>query len=86
MILNYKRIPYTTEWVEYPDLAPKFRTLNIPPNPKDAPGYFADYSSPCLQYSDGTYQMDSWPIAHELEKRYPEPSLQVRQHTEPNFL
>jgi hypothetical protein len=23
MVLNYKKIPYTTEWVEYPDLEPK---------------------------------------------------------------
>jgi hypothetical protein len=77
MVLNYKKIPYTTEWVEYPDLAPKFKALGIPPNPKDAPGYFADYSSPCIRYPDGTYQMDSWPIAFELEKRYPEMSLHL---------
>ncbi|KAF1944445.1 hypothetical protein EJ02DRAFT_452309 [Clathrospora elynae] len=77
MILNYKKIDYTTEWVEYPDLAPTFKTLGIPPNPKDAPGYYADYSSPAIKYPDGTYQMDSWPIAHELEKRYPNPSLHL---------
>jgi glutathione S-transferase len=77
MILNYKRIPYTTSWTEYPALSPTFRALDLPPHPRDAPGYFADYSSPCLQYPDGTFQMDSWPIAHELEKRYPEPSLHL---------
>jgi len=77
MILNYKNIPYTTEWVEYPDLAPKFKSLSIPPNPKDAPGYFADYSSPAIRYADGSYQMDSWPIAHSLEKQYPTPSLHL---------
>ena len=27
LALNYKKIPYTTEWVEYPDLAPKFKAL-----------------------------------------------------------
>ena len=27
MVLNFKGIPYTTEWVEYPDLAPKFKAL-----------------------------------------------------------
>lgn len=27
MILNYKKIDYKTEWVEYPDLAPKFKSL-----------------------------------------------------------
>lgn len=49
----------------------------LPPNPKDAPGYFNDYSIPAIRYADGTYQMDSWPIAHELEKRYPSPSLHL---------
>lgn len=30
-----------------------------------------------MKYADGTYGMDSWPIAHELEKRYPSPSLHL---------
>lgn len=30
MILNYKNIDYKTEWVEYPDLAPKFKSLYFP--------------------------------------------------------
>jgi hypothetical protein len=47
------------------------------PNPKDAPGYWTDYSIPAITYEDGTSQMDSWPIAHELEKRYPSPSLHL---------
>lgn len=49
----------------------------LPPVPKDAPGYFTDYSIPAIKYEDGSYQMDSWPIAHELEKRYPTPSLHL---------
>jgi glutathione S-transferase len=60
----------------------------IPPNPKDAPGYFTDYSAPAIQYADGTREQDSWPIAHQLEKTYPSPSLhlddpivlQIRDH------
>jgi glutathione S-transferase len=60
----------------------------IPPNDSSAPGYFTPYSSPAVRYPDGTYGMDSWPIAHELEKRYPTPALyldnlivvQVRDH------
>ncbi|EUC37602.1 hypothetical protein COCCADRAFT_85213 [Bipolaris zeicola 26-R-13] len=79
IVLNYKSIPYKTEWVEYPDLAPKFKALGIPPNPEDAPGYFTDYSSPAIQYEDGTYQMDSWPIAHSLEKQYPNPPLHLEE-------
>ena len=77
MILNFKGIDYSTEWVEYPDLAPHHKALGIPPNDKNAPGYFADYSSPAIKYADGSYAQDSWPIAHELEKQYPNPSLHL---------
>ncbi|KAL1791839.1 hypothetical protein ACET3X_009590 [Alternaria dauci] len=77
MILNYKKIDYTTEWVEYPNVAPKFKSLGIPPNPKDAPGYSSDYTIPAIKHANGTYQMDSWPIALELEKQYPTPSLHL---------
>lgn len=88
MILNYKGIDYKTEWVAYPDLEPYFKSLGLPPNDPKAPGYFTDYSSPAIKYSDGSLGMDSWPIAHELEKQYPEPSLhlddpivvQIRDH------
>lgn len=77
MILNFKHIPYTTQWVEYPDLAPTLSSLNIPPNPKSAPGYFAPYTSPAIKYANGTFGMDSWPIAHALETQYPTPSLHL---------
>jgi glutathione S-transferase len=49
----------------------------IPPNDPEAPGYFAPYSSPAIQFADGSRMQDSWPIAHELEKRYPSPSLHL---------
>ncbi|CAI6341388.1 unnamed protein product [Periconia digitata] len=77
MILNYKGIDYKTEWVEYPDLAPTFKSFGLPPTDKNAPGYFTDYSSPAIKYEDEKYEMDSWPIARSLETRYPEPSLQL---------
>lgn len=88
MVLNFKKIDYETDWVEYPDLAPRWKALGIPPNDKNDPGYFADYSSPVIRYADGSYQMDSWLIAHALEKQYPTPSLhlddpvvlQIRDH------
>ncbi|KAH7397119.1 hypothetical protein BKA66DRAFT_594405 [Pyrenochaeta sp. MPI-SDFR-AT-0127] len=88
MILNYKDIEYKTVWLEYPDLAPTLKSFGLPPNDKTAPGYTTDYSSPAVKYDDGSYGMDSWLIAHELEKRYPTPSLhlddpiviQIRDH------
>ncbi|KAF1841199.1 uncharacterized protein K460DRAFT_322182 [Cucurbitaria berberidis CBS 394.84] len=88
MILNFKGVDYKTEWIEYPNLAPTLKSFGLPPNDKDAPGYFTDYSSPAIRYADGTFGMDSWPIAHQLEKHYPSPSLylddpvvvQIRDH------
>ncbi|KAF2198653.1 hypothetical protein GQ43DRAFT_400414 [Delitschia confertaspora ATCC 74209] len=77
MILNYKKIDYKTEWTEYPDVAPKLKSFGIPPNDKNDPGYFMDYTIPAIRYEDGTYSMDSWKIAQELEKRYPSPSLHL---------
>ncbi|KAK7179214.1 uncharacterized protein CC84DRAFT_1191760 [Paraphaeosphaeria sporulosa] len=79
LILNYKGIEYDTEWVEYPDIEPRLRSLGLAPNHKDAPGYFTDYSIPAIKYEDGTYEMDSWPIAQELERRYPSPSLHLNE-------
>ncbi|KAF1915049.1 hypothetical protein BDU57DRAFT_517833 [Ampelomyces quisqualis] len=77
MVLNYKKIEYKTEWIEYPDLAPKLKSLGVPPNDPSDPGYYAAYSSPAIKLADDTYMLDSWPIAHELEKRYPAPSLHL---------
>lgn len=35
----------------------------IPPNDKDDPGYFMDYTSPAIRFDDGSFMMDSWKIA-----------------------
>ncbi|KAI1109743.1 hypothetical protein F5Y14DRAFT_431260 [Nemania sp. NC0429] len=35
------------------------------------------YTLPAVQLPDGTYIMDSWDIAQELEKQYPSPSLHL---------
>ncbi|KAF2651933.1 hypothetical protein K491DRAFT_75327 [Lophiostoma macrostomum CBS 122681] len=77
LALNFKGIDYRTEWVEYPDLEPVFKSLGIPPTDPGAIQFFRQYTSPTVQFEDGTKIMDSWPIAHEIEKRYPSPSLYV---------
>jgi glutathione S-transferase len=70
--LNFKGLDYETEWLEYPDLAPKLKDLGVPPNPEGSP---AAYSSPAIRLPDGTYAMDSRKIADALEALQPEPSL-----------
>ncbi|KAH4075478.1 hypothetical protein HBH92_042280 [Parastagonospora nodorum] len=77
MVLNFKQIPYTTSWIEYPDLAPQLSSLGIPPNDRSAPDYKTDYAIPTITMPDGTHMMDSWPIAHKLEEIHPSPSLRL---------
>ncbi|KAH7114486.1 glutathione S-transferase-like protein [Dendryphion nanum] len=77
LVLNYKVIDYKTEWVEYPDLKTTFKDLGLPPNDKNDPEYYMDYTSPAVKFEDGTLVMNSWKIAPEIEKRYPSPSLHL---------
>ena len=70
LILNFKGIPYKTEWIEYPDLAPTFKSFGIPPNEPPATAY----TSPTIRVSD-KYFMESRKIADVLEREYPSPPL-----------
>ncbi|KAI1464289.1 putative glutathione S-transferase [Daldinia caldariorum] len=68
LVLNYKNLPYKTEWVEYPDIKGKFQD-HLPK---------ADvYTIPTIILPDGTWVTDSWTIAETLEKEYPEPTLHL---------
>ena len=65
-------MPYKTEWLEYPDVAPTLKSFGLPPNEKGTP-----YTIPTIRDAKGRYIMDSRKIAAELEKQYPEPSLHL---------
>ena len=69
-MLNFKGIPYKTEWVEYPDIAPTMKSFGLLPNAEGTP-----YTIPALRIYSDKYIMDSLKIAKELELRYPSPSL-----------
>ena len=77
-MLNLKGIPYKTEWVEYPDIAPTFESFGIPPNEPGPPNEppTTPYTSPAICISD-KYVMDSRKIADVLEKAYPSPPLHL---------
>ncbi|KIM41198.1 hypothetical protein M413DRAFT_445896 [Hebeloma cylindrosporum] len=65
--LNFKGIPYKTEWVEYPDIEPLCKKLGIPPSSKDY------YTLPAIHDpSTGVYISDSIRIAEYLERTYPD--------------
>lgn len=70
--MNFKGTPYKTEWVEYPDITPKFKGLGIKPYDENPP-----YAIPAAQMQDGTHVMESFAIAQALEKAQPEPSLRL---------
>lgn len=72
LVLNFKDIPYKTEWLEYPDIAPTLKPFGIPPNEPPA----AAYASPAIRVS-GKYVMDSRNIADVLEEKYPSPPLHL---------
>ncbi|PSN64503.1 hypothetical protein BS50DRAFT_636669 [Corynespora cassiicola Philippines] len=75
LVLNYKEIPYETQWVEYPDIEPLFKLFGITPN---APGSASTpYSIPAVRMPDGRYIMDSVKIAEALETYQPSPSLHL---------
>ncbi|TFK37165.1 hypothetical protein BDQ12DRAFT_753114 [Crucibulum laeve] len=70
--LNYKQIPYKTEWVEYPDVAGLCKKIGIPPTSKNADGSDL-YTLPAIyDSSTGTGIADSLLIAEYLEKTYPD--------------
>lgn len=66
--LNYKGLPYRTEWVEYPDLAPLLSSYNVAPNPPPS----VPYTVPTI-YDPHTHRFiaDSTKIALYLDATYP---------------
>lgn len=71
-VLNYKGIPYRTEWVEYPDIAPLCKRLGINSTGRKEDGS-PEYTLPAIHDpSTGIYIADSFPIAEYLEKTYPD--------------
>ncbi|KAL8889401.1 MAG: hypothetical protein Q9215_003337 [Flavoplaca cf. flavocitrina] len=75
LLLNYKGIPYTTQWIELDPIAPHFKSLGIPPNPPSLSSI--PYTVPTIRLPNGSYVMDSKNIAAILEEKYPDPPLHL---------
>lgn len=73
--MNYKSIPYATEWIEYPNIKATFESFGMAPN--DESVSLAQYSIPAVRMTDGACMMDSRQIANALEAAHPEPSLHL---------
>ena len=75
-VLNYKGLPYRTEWIEFADIESHHKSLGIKPTRKKPDGTPA-YTVPAIHDpSTGIYLADSFIIAEYLEETYPDtPSI-----------
>ncbi|KAI0258195.1 hypothetical protein BC834DRAFT_912723 [Gloeopeniophorella convolvens] len=75
LALNYKGVPYKTEWVEYPDVAALAERIGAPHTSVGSDGTLK-YTAPILRnVRTGTVVSDSYKIAEALERDHPEPPL-----------
>ena len=71
-VLNFKGIPYRTEWLEFPDIEPFSKNIGVKPTGQHLDGR-PRYTLPVIHDSStGTYIADAIAIAEYLEKTYPE--------------
>jgi len=71
VVLNYKGIPYRTEWVEFPDIESVSKKLGVKPTGQRSDGSPL-YTLPVIHDpSTGAIVVDSFAIAQYLEKTYP---------------
>lgn len=77
MALNYKGVPYKTEWVEFPDIERLCKKIGVSPTGKKQDG--TDYYSvPFITDSKtGAVVSHSWKIALYLEETYPAPEFKA---------
>ncbi|CAG9952149.1 unnamed protein product [Clonostachys rosea f. rosea IK726] len=75
LMLNYKRIPYHTIFLEFPDIEPTLKELGIACY-DSASGSKHKYTVPAIYHvSTNTYIMDSPAISKFLESTYPSPPV-----------
>ncbi|KAL7767008.1 hypothetical protein ACKLNR_004924 [Fusarium oxysporum f. sp. zingiberi] len=74
LVLNYKALPYTTEWLDFSNLSTYMQPHVKPNEPPLSP-----HTIPCILLQEGETTrgiMGSRSIAEELEKHFSTPSLQ----------
>jgi glutathione S-transferase len=88
-VLNFKRIPYNTTWLELPQIAPTMRHIGILPSGMNTDGS-PFYSLPVIidpsrRTPTGGPMMvsESWAIANYLDSTYPSPGPLFPEGTKP---
>ncbi|KAH7114613.1 hypothetical protein EDB81DRAFT_920506 [Dactylonectria macrodidyma] len=74
MALNYKKIPFTTVWVDSNTLAPTLKSISAPTNPSSQ---VFEYTIPTIKLPDCSVVTDSSVIALKLEALHPSPCLHL---------
>ncbi|CZT15492.1 related to putative glutathione S-transferase [Ramularia collo-cygni] len=75
LMLNYKRIPYKTVFLEFQDIEPTLKALDLKPHESVSPGQ-PRYTVPAIHHiPTDKHIMDSAAIANFLESVYPDPSV-----------
>ncbi|PCH43179.1 hypothetical protein WOLCODRAFT_74362 [Wolfiporia cocos MD-104 SS10] len=74
-ILNYKRLPYVTHWLSYPDIAEVLSSVGAPPTRTTKPMYTVPAIRDEVEGSTPVVLSDSATILAYLEKTYPTPSI-----------
>ncbi|KAK0497590.1 hypothetical protein EDD18DRAFT_1072736 [Armillaria luteobubalina] len=71
--LNFKGIPYRTEWIEFPDIEALYQRLGVLAGATQKDGVTPYYSLPLIHdLSTGTVISDSAAIAEYLDTTYPD--------------
>lgn len=83
LLLNYKQIPYTTTFLLHQEIGSTLSSIGLPPNPpkkEGTPGpQPSAYTVPAIKFPNGEAAMDSPVVALEVNKRYPEPRLDMAE-------
>ncbi|KAI9339881.1 hypothetical protein BDR26DRAFT_861757 [Obelidium mucronatum] len=75
MTLNYKRIPFKTTWLSFPDIESNHKSLGIPANPVGPAAYTCPaICDPNNVNSDMVVMQDSFPIVKYLDATYTGPA------------
>ncbi|EIW74228.1 hypothetical protein CONPUDRAFT_26636, partial [Coniophora puteana RWD-64-598 SS2] len=78
--LSYKRIPFTTQWLEYPSIAPTMKSLGADPLVPASRSSNGEpfYTLPVIyDPNHDKYVTDSFAIAQYLNNVYPTPGREL---------
>ena len=74
-VLNYKKLPYVTQWLAWPDVTNVLSSIGAAPTRMEKPYYTVPVIVDQVEGKPAVVVSDSLDIADYLEHKYPEPSI-----------